>query len=199
MNILITLPNDAPIYPLAPKYLQKLIIYLPKSTSKNLPLALSLMRQAEAFAEIPIDNGIFYGAVFSIEPKPLTIVKSIIDFALNWKGFNIFYNGELVNDKGGFYATLHCLINATKCSDYRSYCHRVESFNNNFETSISLFSILKPKSSDDYLIPCRRISYSLYQINSKHPSSVINQLEARAIEQGCDWCPYFNLADFRKV
>lgn len=197
MNILTVLPNDTPIYPLAPRYLQKLIIYLPKSTSKNFPLALQLMKKAEIFSEITIEKSMFYGAVFSIEPQQLTIVNSILDLAMYWKGFNVFYNGEIVNNKMGFWTTLQCLITATKCRDYRSHCHVVQQLY--IEEPNGLFGIFSKSTIDEYIIPCKQLPFSSYTINKKHPSSIADQLQALSLSYGCDWCPYLNLADVRKL
>lgn len=196
MNLLTILPDDAPIYPLAPRYLHKLIIYLPKSTSKNLPLAVQLMQKAEAYCEIPIGKSVFYAAVFNIEPQALAIVNAILDLAMYWKGFNIFYNGEIVNNKSGFWTTLQCIINASKCRDYRSHCHVVQYL---YHESNGIFGFFPKTTTHEYLIPCRQLPFAYSKINKKHPSSVADQLQALAVSYGCEWCPYFNISDFRPV
>lgn len=197
MNILAIIPNDAPIYPLAPCYSNKLIIYMPKSTSKNLPFALELMKKAEVFSELSIGKSTLYGAAFNIDPQSLIIVNSILDFAMYWKGFNVFYNGEVVNNKTGFWTTLQCLITATKCRDYRSHCHIVQQVY--VDGGGGLFGFFSKPTIDEYLIPCRQLPFSHYQVSTKHPSSIADQLQALSISYGCDWCPYLDLDNAQKL
>lgn len=205
MNIITVLPADAKIHPLAHQYQNKFIVYTSKSTSRNMPLVLSLMQKGLDYAEIDIGNSQFYAAVFDLNSEQITNLYSVIQMASGWKGFNLFINGELVINQYEVADTLNCYMTAIKCRDTKAHCqvvHKIYSYSDNESTSFmaSLFSPQKRVASRKWLVPCRKISYYVErEIDVNHPSSPSDQLQALCVQKSCSWCPLLNVSDFRSL
>ena len=60
MNILTILPPNARIHPLSHLYENKFVVFVSKSLSKNMPLVLNMLQQANDFAEINIGGKTVY-------------------------------------------------------------------------------------------------------------------------------------------
>lgn len=205
MNIITVLPDDAKIHPLAHQYQNKFIVYTSKSTSRNMPLVLSLMQKGLDYAEIGIGGSQFYAAVFDLNPEQITNLYAIIEMASGWKGFSLFINGELVVNQYEAADTLNCYMTAIKCRDTKAHCqvvHKIYSYSENQSPSFiaSLFSPQKRVVSKKWLIPCRKISNHIeYKVDMSHPSSAGDQLQALCVQKSCSWCPLLNVSDFNNL
>ncbi|MFT5725683.1 MAG: hypothetical protein ACI9JN_002810 [Bacteroidia bacterium] len=51
---------------------------------------------------------------------------------------------------------------------------------------------------DRYVFPCKRLYY-YFKFQKDHPASIENQIQAEAVNSGCDWCPNFNADNWGKL
>lgn len=201
MNILALLPPDALIHPLSPAYKNKLLLYVAKSTSSNMPLVLNMLQQANEFAEILIGKKPIYMSAFELSKEKLPFVFEIIKIAGDWKGFSIFLNQQPLERFSRTYDVLSCYYQALQCDDHKAYCNSIYEHR---PSTLSIIICLTPPEQEEkpiekWLIPCRKLYYSHNRISEQHPSSAKHQLQAMAVERNCHWCPFLKLEDYHRI
>ena len=51
---------------------------------------------------------------------------------------------------------------------------------------------------DRYLFPCSLLK-DRFRFQVDHPASPEDQIQAGAVGSGCDWCPFFDPRDYRRI
>lgn len=197
MNLLAVLPKDVAIHPLSSNYHNQFVLYVSKSTSRNMPTVLGLMQQADSFAELDIYNTKYFASVFSLAPNQIPLLCSIIEMAKGWKGFHLFFNHRLINNHTATLRTLECYFQALQCNDTKAHCNIIQYEWGGFGVSMGFFNQESQKSA--WLIPCQKLTHFYNRVDSRHPSSTIDQIQAMAVEKSCDWCPLLDLHGFKKL
>lgn len=160
-----------------------IIIAFPKSTSKNFSFALSIAESASRYAITEFNGKILHIAIFSKSASDAGKAKLLLNYTYSWKGTLIFQGGKL-RDNYTIGEVISCFIIAESCKDSKAHCL----------TIISLESNRKIKK---YIFPCKLISY-YFKYQEEHPASIQDQIQALAVNRGCDWCPNFNTENFRQ-
>ena len=204
MNILTILPPNARIHPLSHLYENKFVVFVSKSLSKNMPLVLNMLQQANDFAEINIGGKTVYAAAFEVTMDKAMLLYGILDLAMTWKGFSLFYNKRVIIEYSKMMDTLNCFMKASDCNDYKAHCNIMDrdiEYQNRMTIVISLASnpIQEKKQTTTWLIPCRKLYYARRDLREDHPATMNNQLQALAINQSCHWCPFLKIDDFKII
>jgi hypothetical protein len=161
-----------------------LVVAFPKSSSKNFSFALSVAESASKFAITEINKKIMYVAVFSKSPADAGKAKVLLSYTNSWKGTLIFHGGNLL--RGGFEVSrvIDCYAKSESCKDPKAHCNTV----------VTPYGF----GEKPYLFPCKLISYH-FKLHSVHPSSIEDQIQALAVNHGCEWCPNFHPENFKLV
>lgn len=79
MNMLGLIPKNAHIHPLSEHQRNRLLVFVPKSTSKNMPLAVNMLEQADEFEIFKVANKEVYVGAFSLTLDKITLVIAIME------------------------------------------------------------------------------------------------------------------------
>lgn len=160
-----------------------------KSRSPSYPAALGVARGADSYKEAASGSSTAHLAQFCSDPEQLSRAASLIRYVGEWKGAQIFISGRLANGKFGgasnIEQVLRCYAEACACQDPRAHCMVV---------SDHLY-IDDRRTHEPVQVPCKHILRLFpMPLSAYHPSSNTDQLHARAVEAGCEWCPalYWN-------
>jgi hypothetical protein len=194
--------------PLTESISNLMVVLFPKSTSKNYPLAVNIAKGA-AYHDAKVIDGIWVNyTVFSKTREQAGRLQALLDYIAEWKGIQVFVNGQLEKDLIKVNRVLVCYLKASNCTDWRAHCFKViddplseEPDKSGLGMTIRITD--KPPMSkvaveiDQYVFPCSLIyHYKVFQAN--HPSSMEDQIQAEAVRYGCSWCPFFDPANFKK-
>lgn len=185
-------------------------IAFPKSKSRNFPAALSLAKLADEFEEKVDGKAVYYVSVFSVNQKNCSLLIALLDLAIDWKGVHIFLNGRPLNRSRHLTEMLKCYRDSLRVKDHKAYCFEIkESLGSPsygsmvFEIRIINGNKLSNKEDDakptQWVYPCKKLSNVARFLNKLHPASLQNQLQAQAVEVGCDLCPNFNAYDLQEL
>ncbi len=194
--------------PLAESVGNLVVVTFPKSTSKNYPLAVHIAKGAHIYRGDLVDGVLINYAVFSKNREQACRTQGLLDYISEWKGIQVFIDGRLEKDIIQINRVLICYLKASACEDWQAHCFKViddpfgEEITNN-EMSLIIRITDKPAAPkravdiDQYIFPCALI-YRKKLLQANHPSSIEDQIQAVAVQNGCSWCPYFDSSNFRK-
>lgn len=175
---------DFKIDPLTESAKNLMVISFIKSGSSIYPMAVELAQQAQRYEESRIGTKPVHIAVFGKKRDDAIMARILLGHTYGWKGTQIYAGKKLLQDAFQVKRVLECYLEATGCSDWRAHCYVM---------------VNDPNSqSDRYAFPCR-IVYHRFHYQSRHPSSMQDQIQAIGIREGCDWCPLFNPSNYLKV
>lgn len=204
MNMLGLIPKNAHIHPLSEHQRNRLLVFVPKSTSKNMPLAVNMLEQADEFEIFKVANKDVYVGAFSLTLDKITLVIAIMEVVAGWKGFSIFFNQQNLKYDTWFWRALECYKKALQCNDPKAHCHIIEK--PTVRSQLTLVINVQPNDKPrepihykNYLIPCRLLSGAAYRLDKNLSASFTNQLQAMAVEHNCHWCPFLNIDDYREI
>lgn len=177
-----------------------------KSSSSTYSLAVHLAKSAAKYDETYVGNTLLHMAAFGKNREDAARAMTLIGYVRGWKSTKIFAGGKIIQDIFRTLAVLRCYIESLACTDWTAHCFTVISdpystLPDEFITIITMDESLKsanlPKK-DNYIFPCAYLKlYFRFQIG--HPASPQNQIQARAVEIGCDWCPRFTQYAYKKI
>ncbi len=194
--------------PIADSMDQLMSVAFTKSNSSNYHLAVSVARGAFKYGEGTLGNQPVHVVIFSKTPDDAKRAVSLLNFAHGWKGLQIFLKGRPLRQYWDLLQVLECYITATACNDYKAHCVRIldDPFNPIKQSyGMTLTISLEPKKKktktialDQYSFPC---AYLLpkFKFLKSHPSTPNDQVQAAAVENNCDICPYFDHTAFTKI
>ncbi len=186
-----------------------LVVSFPKSTSKSYPLAVNIAKGANYYDEIIVGNKPVHFVVFGKTREEAGRAQALMNYVSGWKGVQIYSGGKIIQNIWEATMVIGCYLEASACKDWRAHCHIVidDPYAEIPTTGGLSFAIRindkpsMPKQAIElgrYIFPC---SYLKPYVNfqKEHPSSQEDQIQAAAVEKGCDWCPLFDPKHYKKV
>lgn len=125
------------------------------------------------------DNSYF--VFFEGTEDEIYVMNSIINIVRGWTTVYFFVN----NTSQNLYNLqwMDCYITSLQAKDLDSYCLSIDDiYSNDFRT----------------IVPCKFLLGWIYRINSYHPSSLKDQLQAMSIGR-CNCCPNFDINKFQCI
>lgn len=186
-----------------------LAVSFSKTTSKNYPLAVNISQTALKYSEALIGKILTHYAVFDKDADQAARALSLINIINGWKDVTIFAGGKKLQDYYRMQAVLNCYLEASGCNDYRAHCFEIindpySKYPRAFAMSVSIKVSLEiepdpdPIYVDRYIFPCKLL-FHRFRFSVDHPSSAIDQIQAGAVEAGCDVCPVFDETSYKKT
>lgn len=178
-----------------------------KSSSTVYPLVAQLAKAASQYSEGKIGNSLHHFAIFNKTREDAARALALVELARGWKSLQVFVQGRLIDIHWEPRSVLSCYSKALACDDTTAHCHRIiddpssQSQQNRNTISIRLDinqSGGNEPSPDRYVFPCAFIEGN-FSFVLDHPAGLRNQIQAKGVESGCDWCPLFNPDSFRKL
>lgn len=168
----------------------------PRSPSTVYPLAVSIASGASKYQEFVVGKKTLHLAAFENTPKGAARATAMLRYIHDWKGVQVYARGRMVKHPIAAAMMLDCYLEALQCKDWRAHCFAM--VENPFERPA-----IAPAPGDAtqqlgarYVFPCAYLKPYFY-FERGHPSSLLNLIEAAAIDHGCDWCPLFDSNNFQ--
>ncbi|PKL44356.1 MAG: hypothetical protein CVV41_06880 [Candidatus Riflebacteria bacterium HGW-Riflebacteria-1] len=185
-----------------------LVVIFTKSSSINFPLALNIAEGANRFVTADIKGKPTYFVQFAKSNDDAGRAVALLDLVKDWKGVQIFSRGRLLASVFTVNMVLNCFINSLSCRDYTAHCHEIidDPFREDVRSSglsLSINLVTKPPIKqkvviDRFSFPCKHL-YFHFRFQKDHPASLPDQIQAGAVNYGCDWCPNFSPDNWKKV
>ena len=195
--------------PIAQSFDCLLVVVFSKSTSKSFPLALSVCSNLDKFWTIDVGGKEAYFACFDKNQVDAARAVVLLGYVRGWKGVQIFSQGKLLNDAYEVEGVLECYTESKSCRSLSSHCHKVvdDPFSDEITNDTSMGITIRVTEDpvykyeaevDRYLFPCKFL-LNRFDFQRDHPASPQEQIQAGAVEEGCDWCPNFSPDEWKKV
>jgi hypothetical protein len=193
---------------------QNLVMLFPKNRSPSYPAMVMLAKQATSYGETEIDGTLYHFSGFDMSSGQVQIALSMLQYLSGIKGMQVYAKGKLCSDTNKVYQVLNCSLEASACDDSRAHCHVVKRQDEIFQgepvktqgfgISMSISELFGDAKSQEaapplYIFPCRFLLLYGFKIQRHHPSTEQNQIQAGAIQRGCDYCPHFNQNDLKQI
>lgn len=177
-----------------------------KSSSPSYPLAVSVAQGAKMYEELKLGSNIVHMAIFEKNRDGAARAMSLLQYISEWKATQIYGGGKLLQNYYRISEVLRCYLAATACDDRRAHCHkviddphykppRVTGFTVSFEPNYETRKVIV----DRYIFPCSLLNQHISHKPIEHPSNPIHQIQAAAVNESCDICPYFNPSEYCKI
>jgi len=188
-----------------------LAISFSKSSSHNYPLAVELAKKSSKYQELNIGKHVLHSVAFAKRRDDAARALTIIQYISGWQSTTVYAGGKIIQDIFKVIRVLQCFLEATACNDWTAHCQTVinDPYSKSphaYASSITLRLVMpgepepekKEVEIDRYIFPCTYLHpYFKFQID--HPAKPEDQIQAAAINLGCDWCPKFNQNNYRKI
>ena len=185
-----------------------LVVVFTNVKSPNYDHAVSVAQGAEHYATTAVGKSVFHIAAFGKSQDQVGRLLALLGLIANWTTVQYFSRGRALitrNERNRADDVAQCYHSALSCNDYKAHCHVVtdrvfkDRRSQAAKMRIDLNQILSDvKESPRYVVPCRLISGYPW-IDTDHPSTWENQLQAAAVERGAHVCPYFDVSAFEQV
>jgi hypothetical protein len=179
-----------------------------KTSSQLYPLALKLAQAAEKYDEAVIGNKLMHFAVFARNRNDAASALLFLRYATGWKSTQVFAGGKLITNIYRVKEVLECYLEATACDDRKAHCYKIindpySEFPYAYAMGVTIRVSLEPEQKEDinvdrYVFPCSKL-HGHFKFMTDHPSTAEDQIQARAVEIGLDWCPFFNKREYIKT
>jgi hypothetical protein len=201
MSGLPAIPEASPVDLIRDSIEQVLAVSFPKSKAAGYAPALNLAQQADKYEEVELSGSLFHYAVFGRSKEQVGRALALTRYLQGVKATQFYARGQLILERNRIEDVLSCFMEANACNDHRAHCNKVitDPFIRAEASGLS-FDLGDMRPTASYLLPCAFLTrYGAVALHNKHPASPEDQLQARAVKLGCDWCPNFNQADFKKL
>lgn len=148
-------------------------VMFPRTRSAAYDAAVSVARQAEHYAEQQLGASLFHFAGFGRSRAQAQLAYLVIHNMRAVKGFQAFGRGAQVVEWSRAERVLQCYIQACGCDNPAAHC----------------LVMTGDQQQDPF--PCRWLHSYGFRPQAGHPASLPEQIQAAAVRQGCDWCPFF--------
>ncbi len=180
-----------------------------KTSSKNYPLAVSLLDNTIKHQEKLIGKRIVHHAVFSKDPDHVAAAIVLLRLISGWKDTVIYAGGKKIQRCSRMEDVLSCYLEASGCNDHRAHCYQIINdpysehsrpfyMNMSIKISLDIKPDAEPIYVDRYIFPCALL-YRQFKLKPDHPSSPQDQIQAEAVSKGIDICPLFNAENFKNT
>lgn len=161
-------------------------VMFPKSVASCYPAVVAICKGADRYWEAEPDGLLHHFAAFGKAPDQISSALAVANYANMMVAARFYARGLPLVDTQRLYESLKCYVQSLSCHDPRAHCIRV---------------VRNPEDKADWLVPCSLIAerWPTWKITSLHPASAEDQLQAMAVEAGCDWCPNFNALALKPV
>lgn len=182
-----------------------LVITFAKARSPNYHLAIKVAQTCSGYAEFDIENSKVHFIAICPNPDDVSRALLILQYTSGWSTSQVFCKGQLLKNTYNLTSILECYLESAKCDDYKAYCFGViddpslkRPRTTNFTIKIAVNDEAPEKPIDRYIIPCKFLGHYGTNLIPDHPSSFRNQIQAQAVQKGCNICPRFNADNFQK-
>lgn len=187
------------------KYL--VIVLFVKSRSDVFPLALEAAKQAPLFAVRDLETLKIFVSGFLPTFEGATQAMDLIHYVRGWKGTHFYARGRMVigDMEQAFLleAVVKCFADSCSAKDFRAHCFRLidNPFDplapyRNLDHVVPHLRHLEAKAEQGlYVFPCRHM-LQWFSAQRRHPSSIVDQIQADGISKLCDICPRFDPDSF---
>lgn len=169
----------------------------PKSRSGAYAPAVAICRGASEYQETEIEGVPMHFAVFGTTAEDMARALAAVTTLRGYKGLLLCAGGKLQGWARAM-KVLQCYADSAACNDPKAHCvvavEKDSVTARPLSSSISITpDFLSSLHGDQpYLFPCRLLAYSFgFKLQSGHPSSEADQIQAGAVREGCNWCPSF--------
>lgn len=190
-------------------YTHLMTVSFAKTASKNYALAVNIAQCAEKYDELKIGNSLVHFVAFSKTKEDASRALVLLRYISEWKSIQIVTGGKIIQKAYDVAAVLECYLEALACNDYQAHCFSIVNdprsdypYAYGMSVSIKISPYPEPEPEevmvDRYIFPCSLLQ-PYFKFQTDHPSTAENQIQAAAVEHGCDWCPLFKAHNFKKT
>ena len=180
-----------------------------KTSSKNYPLAVNVAQGAAKHDEVTIGRIVVHLAAFQKSKEDAARALVLLGYISGWKGVQIFAGGKIIQNYYRATEVLNCYLGALACADHKAHCLSIindpySEYPKAYSSSVTMTISLEPRPEpepvfvDRYIFPCKLLQ-PYFSFQTDHPSSPQDQIQAGAVERGCDFCPLFDAHIFGKT
>ncbi len=161
-------------------------VMFPKSKATAYPSIVVICKGADRYWEDETSGLLYHFAAFGRTPEQISRALAVANYANTMTAARFYARGLPLVDVWRLYESLKCYVQSLSCNDPRAHCIRV---------------VRNPEDGFDYFVPCSLITarWPVWKISRLHPSSAQDQLQAMAVDAGCDWCPNFDVTGLKRV
>ena len=197
-----------------------LIAVFGKSSSPMFGQALTIAERAAVYQKERKGGQEVYCCAFERSKEGAVLAHTLSRLAMGWTSTQFFAGGRLVAHKDTVEGVLGCYLEASHCDNWKAHCLEIvddPSFleetslvplqiQNTVEAVLSVLETLSPdwakqdrswEKVERYVLPCRRLGWG--RLRPDGPATYKEQVQAKSVRSGCDWCPYFDLDQFRQL
>lgn len=190
-------------------------IVLPKSRSTAYPAALALAQAADHYIEQAAGKQVYHLAGFGRSHAQAARALELLRLARPLKGVQVFMRGALHVDLWQLDKVLKCYLQACAATDPRAHCMVVVDEPTVVavgggvrEPVVRPIDVPRLDAIGDWLarqpkwqeprrlvFPCRHLLHRNFRFQPDHPAGRAAEIQAAAVREGCDWCPFFTKGD----
>lgn len=161
-------------------------VMFPRSRASAYPSVVAICKGADRYWEREAETLLHHFAAFGKTPEQISRALAVANYANTMTAARFYARGLPIVDTQRLYESLKCYVQSLSCADVRAHCIRV---------------MRNPEDMLDYLVPCNLIAarWPTWKITRLHPASAQDQLQAMAVEAGCDWCPNFDASGLKRA
>lgn len=189
-----------------------LVVIFSKTNSPYFQTALSVAATAETFQKValtPLAKDDAYIVGFGRTVEQAARAETLLNYISEWKSVQYFAKGRVISHHWKVRTVLSCYQTAASCSDPAAHCVVMKSdpfvrparqYGEGYSIRISLESQQEPAPKQKALrltFPCRS-ALETFEIERNHPAEWKDQVEAEVVRQQADWCPFFDINQFRQ-
>jgi hypothetical protein len=183
-----------------------------QSASAHYKEVISLAGSASFFRQFIIEKREINIVGFDKTQKDISKFMTLQGLITGWKGIRFFAGGRLLPNTYACNETLNCYLLALSCRNHKAYCWEITEhpfLKDEFPSSRPTILTIRLTDNEDekieikekpiplFLSPCKHLKP--YALSKYHPTSLIDQIQAMAVELNVDWCPYFNPEDLKTI
>ena len=175
-------------------YLAIIVFY--KAKSQYYESALMIARSVKSYETLQEES--VHILRFNKDLNDATKLLGLLNILGNWKGSTKMYfaGGRLINPLK-IKEVISCYLDSLSCLDFKAHCCNVEQYPFDRVGYYNYFCVAsrilnkKDETMRLFLNPCKKLV--LCGLIKDHPSSLNEQIQARAVASSVDWCPRFNI------
>jgi hypothetical protein len=172
-----------------------LVLVFGKTNSYSYELAVMTARRAPHYTEWRRGRNLLHIAAFD---EPTDDVFRLARYIEGWKLAHLYVWGRMQGLYGAV-LTLNCYAAAARCTDYKAHCYVVVSgIAKNQSDSTNGYYLSSGTTPDQYIFPCRLL-HPYFRFQKGLGLSAEVQIQASAVERGCEWCPLFDPGAYAKL
>lgn len=168
-----------------------LAVVFPRSRAIRYPLAVQLAQSASKYSETALGGVPWHLAAFARDQTQAALAMAIIR-ALAGQKADYFVRGVQVKQPVQLARVLECYLQACACADTSAHCVRVIGDPYTYDGTSPSLSAYNRQREPLYHWPCAfMLRWNTPALQHPHPSTPVDQIQARAVTLGCDACPLF--------